>query len=172
MKKLTAILFVLSSLVSAGTMDLSSGRMDYEVKHLLKRVTGESDQVKGRMNCGEEDCEFLLGTNIKTFVSSDSNRDLNMQTITEAGKFPLTSARGKLKMANLQTIGSFQHPVEIDFHGIKKIYQVRADVMSGNKLLSKFIVKLEDHGVERPSLFGVKIENEVPVTLKMQWTNK
>lgn len=171
--KLFIVLFAgLISFAHAETFELKSARMDYQVKHLMKRVSGESKDIKGKMECGEKECEFLLGTHVKSFISSDSNRDLNMQNTAETGKFPVTSASGKISASQIKTKGSFKHPIEVEFHGKKKIYEASTEILGENKMRSEFVLMLDAHGIERPSLFGVRINDGVPMTLEMNWIRK
>lgn len=172
MKTLIAILVTFSFSVSAETRELSSGKMEYQVSHLIKTISATSNEIKGKMECGESECEFLLGAKVQSFTSSDSNRDANMLTVTEASKFPLVTGSGKISVSQLNGSGEVQHQVSIDFHGVKKNYAVRTIITAGKKLVSKFVLNLDSHGVERPSLFGVKIKNDVPMTLEAEWNSK
>lgn len=169
MKSLIVFLLIFPSAFAQNYV-LSSGTMEYRVKHLIKTVSATSKAVKGKMICGTAECEFLLGTEVKSFVSSDANRDSNMLTTTEATKFPVTSATGKIGKDVFEKEGKFSHEITVDFHGQKKVYTALTEVTADRKLRSSFTLKLDQHGIERPSLFGVKIDDEVPMTLDMVWT--
>ena len=166
------VLLIFSFAAFGETREVSSGKMEYKVSHVVKTVTGKSEEVRGKMECDSSECEFLLGSKVSSFVSSDSNRDVNMMTLTESAKFPLVTGAGKVHLKNLQSPSTFQHEVLVEFHGVKKTYQVKTTVTGEKKLISKLVLKLEDHGVERPSLFGVKIKNEVPLVLETEWVGK
>ena len=171
MKTLIAILVTFSFSVSAETRELTSGKMEYQVSHFIKTISGTSNEIKGKMECGESECEFLIGARIQSFTSSDSNRDANMMTVTEASKFPLVTGSGKISVSQFSGSGEVQHRVSIDFHGVKKNYAVKTIITAGKKLISKFVLNLDDHGMERPSLFGVRIKNEVPMLLEAEWVS-
>lgn len=168
MKTFILILFFSLPLI-AETWELKSGSGTYQVKHTLKRVEGESKELKGKINCPTVECELLIAAPVKTFVSSDSNRDLNMLQTVEAGKFPMTIARGKMAKSELQKT-KWTLPAEIEFHGIKKQYNVIIEKLSEHKFKASFILLLDSHKVERPSLFGMKIEDEVPMTFDLTWS--
>lgn len=155
-------LFILSLSWSALAADhlLSHGQASYVVKHLVKTVRGESQDVRGKIACEKSGCEFLVAAPITSFVSSDSNRDLNMQTILEATKYPLVTAKGKFPEADLSK-KKISFTANISFHGIEKPYLVKIQHQSG--MSGEFVLLLEDHKVERPSLLTVAIENEVPI---------
>ncbi len=164
------IFFFIFSFAHAQTFVIQTARMSYEVSHLIKKVGGESKELKGKMECGDVECEFLIGSQVKSFISSDSNRDLNMQTVTESGKFPVTSATGKLKLMKLIKGNTFLHSVEVNFHGVKRVYEAKTEVTDNQHFRSEFMLKLTQHGVERPSLFGVEISDDVPMNLEIHWS--
>src|SRR5665647_662914 len=90
------VFFLVSGMAQAKDYILSNGKAEYMVKHLFKTVKGESKDLRGKMSCKNAQCEFLVAIPVLSFVSSDSNRDLNMQTILEVSKYPLITARGVL----------------------------------------------------------------------------
>jgi len=95
-----------------------------------------------------------------------------MITVTEASKFPLVTGTGKILLKDLMDQRNFQHDVTVEFHGVRKTYPVKTSFPGSNRMLSELVVLLDDHGVERPSLFGVKIKNEVPLKLEVEWVKK
>lgn len=161
-------LFIISFNSLGQSYSLNSGSAIYEIKHLIKRVSGESNKLKGKIVCVETECEFLLAIPLNTFTSSDSNRDLNMLNIVEASKFPITTAKGKFPSANMKQ-EKWELPVEIDFHGIKKTYHAQVINKKNFNTAVNLIIKLEEHQIERPSLFGMKINNEVKMDFNLLW---
>lgn len=162
-----SFLVVLSVSAFAKDYKIVSGKADYTVKHLVKTVKGESKEVKGKMSCSDKgECEFLIAIPVKSFISSDSNRDLNMLTILEATKFPLVLAKGKVNESDFLKDQS-ELKATVSFHGIEKEYSIK--LTGGKNQKGVITVLLEDHKVERPSLLTVKIDNEVPVAFDIQW---
>lgn len=144
---------------------LSVGQATYHVKYTFKKVEATSSEIKGKINCGDKDCEFLLAVPVKSFVSSDSNRDLTMLQLTEADKYPVATAKGKFSKEVLnQTTAQIQ--ADVEFHGVTRNYNVSL----ANKMQeASLILDLDAHKIERPSLFGIKIKNELPVDFKLNW---
>jgi hypothetical protein len=155
-----ALCFLISFGASATSYTLVNGKAQYTVKHLFKTVKGESSTLKGKMECENTVCEFLVAIPTKSFISSDSNRDLNMQTILEITKYPLITAKGKLPETDLAKI-SFEVKAMVSFHGIEREYVISMKKMK--TLSGQFTLLLEDHKVKRPSLLTVEIENQVPI---------
>jgi hypothetical protein len=145
---------------------LTNAKADYTVKHLLKTVKGESHDLKGKLVCEKSVCEFLVAIPASSFVSSDSNRDLNMQTILEVTKFPLVTVKGSFPEENLSKT-QFEMKSLVSFHGIEKEYVLT--VKNGLPSSGQLVILLEDHKVERPSLLMAKIENKVPVSFTFAW---
>ncbi len=167
MKNLILILVLFSSTsLLAKDFKLASAKAIYTVKHLMKTVKGRSEELKGKMVCDQKECEFLIAVPAKSFVSSDSNRDLNMQTILDVARFPLVTAKGKFPATELEksdwTLKSL-----ISIHGVEKEYLVK--IKKSQMMEAHFNLKLEDHKIERPSLLTFKIENEVPMDFEIHW---
>lgn len=164
------ILFLLPLLAQAQTATthtLTSGTAKYEVSYLTKTVHAESKNVKGKVVC-EAECEFLLAIPLKSFDSGDSNRDLNMQSTVEAGTFPVVTAKGKFKK-ELWGQKEFNLEATVNFHGVDSNYTVKV-TETGKR--ASFKVNLEKHKIERPSLFAVKIDSEVPLDFKLTWSEE
>ena len=118
------------------------------------------------MVCVDGQCDFLVAIPAKSFVSSDSNRDSNMQTILEVVKYPLITVKGKLAEADLNK-EKIELMGRVLFHGLEKDYKLNIEQKKG--FAGIIILKLEDHKVERPSLLTVDIDNEVPVSFFLNW---
>ena len=166
--KLKFVTLFLMSITMAEAKDyvLAQAKAQYTVKHLLKTVKGESQELKGKMICEKEKCDFLVAFPAKSFVSSDSNRDLNMQTILEVSKYPLVTVKGSVAQADLAKT-NYQVKSLVNFHGIEKEYLL--SIRGGGVSEGQLTILLEDHKVERPSLLMAKIENEVPVNFSFKW---
>lgn len=162
---------ILAGSVLADTWDLQQGIGTYQVKHLVKRVESESKDIKGKIDCPKNECEFLLAVPVKSFTSSDSNRDSNMRDTVESLKYPVASAKGKFPKSDLDKT-SWTIPAEVEFHGVKKPYEIKVSKGDNGKFKASFTLKLDQHKVERPSLFGVKIDDEVPMDFNLTWVKK
>ncbi|MGE3610586.1 MAG: YceI family protein [Bacteriovoracaceae bacterium] len=159
-------LIFVSTFAFASEYTLSMGKANYTVKHLIKKVSGETTELKGKMICENSLCKFLVAAPVVSFVSSDSNRDLNMQTIMEASKFPLVSIKGEFQETDLNK-KQFNVNGKVNLHGVEKTYTL--NLTQDGVFQGKFVLLLEDHKIERPSLLTVKIDNEVPIDFVVGW---
>ncbi len=164
--KLFLALMVLSSQLFAAEYVISKGEAEYTVKHLVKTVKGKTTDLKGKMVCEKSECQFLFAAPVKSFISSDSNRDSNMLTVVEATQFPLVVVKGKFPEADLSK-EQFTLKALVNFHGVEKEYTVV--VKNKDKLSGVLPLELESHKVQRPSLLTVEVENEVPVDFAFSW---
>jgi hypothetical protein len=168
MKFLILISLLLSFSIQAKEFILSKGEAEYTVKHLVKTVKGKSTELKGKMVCNNGQCQFLFAAPVKSFVSSDSNRDLNMQTVVEAAKFPMVVVKGMISEAELAK-PEFSLEALVSFHGVEKNYAVKVKNKAG--FSGVLPLKLEAHKVERPSLLTVEIDDDVPVEFSFSWNS-
>ena len=159
-------LFIQVYSLMAKDFTLSQAKAEYTVKHIFKTVKGESKELKGKMVCAQEVCEFLVAISSKSFVSSDSNRDLNLQTILEVVKFPLITVKGQFPEADLLK-PQYEIKSLVNFHGVEKEYIL--NIKKASPATGSVVVLLENHQVERPSLLMAKIDNEVPVSFNFDW---
>lgn len=166
MKIWFALVVCCFNLVWAAEYQIKNPRAEYSVSHLVKTVKGVSTQLKGKMVCTDGQCEFLVAIPTKSFVSSDSNRDSNMQTILEVIKYPLITVKGKVSESDLKK-EKFDLPAKVSFHGVEKEYTLKLENKNG--FSGSLVILLEDHKVERPSLLTVAIDNEVPVAFSLNW---
>ena len=54
----------------------------------------------------------------------------------------------------------------MDFHGVTKSYSI---LLKDKAQKASFILDLDAHKLERPSLFGIKIKNEMPIDFELKW---
>jgi hypothetical protein len=177
-KKISVIAFVFSVLSShalmantlKGKYELKSSKIDYVVKYLIKKAEGSSTAAKGKGECSDIGCDFLVAAPIKSFNSKDSNRDFNMLKATKADKFPVVVAKIK---APVDLTADFKTDVEIEFAGEKHTYPGVVFKTSGNaqsfNAAGTLNVSLNNYKIEKPSLMGVDIEDTMPVTINAQW---
>ncbi|MGZ3693399.1 MAG: YceI family protein [Bdellovibrionota bacterium] len=144
---------------------VSSGTLQYTLKHMLHTVVGKTSDVKGIGKCNPE-CKFLVAAPVKSFSSDNSNRDSNMQKITRAATNPMVEMRTTVTPAK----GKKSAEAEIKFAGKTHQYSVSIDFTDeagGFRVQSLIPMKLSDFDIERPSLLGVATDDDVPVAIDL-----
>ncbi len=175
MKIILIALTILSTSVQAevlsGNYELKKSKVDYLVTYLIKKAPAESVESKGKGECKDAACEFLIAAPVKSFVSKDSNRDLNMLGVVKGDKFPLVAVHVKSK-SDISS-GKLIADLEVDFAGIKLNYPgvvfTATKTADGFHVAGKFDLLLLKHKIERPTLLGVAIDENVPMTIEADW---
>src|SRR5271154_585005 len=176
MRKKTLIAFLLLTLPAFGGPDsqwvLEQSTLTYHVSHPLHQSEGVSHAARGKGVCHDGQCDFLIAVAVKSFDSGDSNRDLHMQQVTKAGRFPLVTVRTRLPetLAGAATINA---DLEVEFAGQTVQYKqaLFQQVTEGDKvrILGTIPAKVSDFKIDPPSLFTVAIKNDIPVRVEMTW---
>ncbi|MBI2569132.1 MAG: YceI family protein [Candidatus Schekmanbacteria bacterium] len=170
---ISTALFASAPGAAATTWTLKQSKIAYHVDHLLHKSEGVSVAAKGKGSCGVgPGCAFRIAVPVKTFESGDSNRDLHMQEITRAASFPLIDV--KARFASAPEEGPLTVSLEIAFAGRSRTYgAVALAVVSRTPdavtVTGEIPLKLSDFEVERPSLLGVAVKDEVALTIEAVW---
>jgi polyisoprenoid-binding protein YceI len=159
-------------------VDPGASSLTYRIVHKLHRVEGRSTRVEGKAVV-QADGKVLamVRVPVSTFDSGDGNRDAHMQEAVESGKFPFAVVKG---VASLPA-GALGGPRpatldvklsgEVDFHGVKQPIDAPISVTleQGGRVRVKgdLPVSLDAHGVERPSLLFVKVEDTCHVEVDL-----
>ncbi len=171
MIQLSILFFVLfAANAEASTWKLSSGSLEYTLKHMLHTVSGKSTEVKGIGKCDPK-CSFLVAAPVKSFGSDNSNRDSNMQVYTKAAANPMVELRTNID----PSAGTKNAEIEIKLAGKSHSYNVPISFTpeSGGFLVHAIVpMNLSDFDIERPALLGVACENAVPVTADLHIQSK
>ena len=156
------------------TWNLEKSELTYTVKHPLKTATGTSHDAKGRGQCSNAKCEFLIAAQVKSFDSGDSNRDLHMLEVTRGAANPMITVRTSFDEKALES-KSLPLSLAVEFAGKKATYSdVKFEIISKNAktahLRGTILLNLSDFDVKPPSLLTFSIEDRVPVTIDAMWT--
>ena len=175
MKKIFLSLFLVPFVVSAQTYELKKSDVTYHIKYLVKKFDGSSKVGKGLGKCEKENCEFLVAIRIDSFSSDNSNRDLHFLETMKAATYPMIVGRLNIAAGDVKK-GSFPAVIEYEMSGVKnkvKIDKVNATQNAANLVVSfDQIIKLSDFKIEKPSLLGVAIDDEVPVKTVLEFVQK
>lgn len=164
---------ILALLLSAGlpagtvlTLDAANSEIRYTVVHKLHQVEGKSREVEGKAVVREESIVLSqVRVPVASFRSGDANRDSHMLEAVQAGSFPFATWKGSIRLGPGGEIPPAPTVMdgEVEFHGVKRRLSVpvRIGVMPDGSLRvqATFEVSLDAHGVDRPSLLFVKVDD-------------
>jgi len=148
------------------------------IVHKLHEVNGRTQRVEGRAVVQPDGKVLAMArVPVATFDSGDSNRDAHMREAIEAGRFPFAVVKGIATIPAGALDGSRPAAVEVtlagevELHGVKRPVQVPLTVTfepgGAARVRGEFTVGLEAHGVERPSLLFVKVEDACRIRLDL-----
>lgn len=152
---------------------LETSTITYHVSHLLHQSEGKSHSAKGKGECGEKGCQFLVAAPVNSFVSGDTNRDLHMLQTTKGAQFPIVSVN--TIFPTLPENGTITSDLEITFAG-ETIKYTSVPFKITDREKNRFHVngtipmKIKDFKIVPPALLAVEIKNEVPVDVELEWT--
>lgn len=167
------------ALASDGPVDLSVGpgsSLSYVLVHKFHEVVGTSTVVEGRARLlPGGGVQVMVRAAVDSFDSGNGNRDAHMQEVTEAARFPLVTfkAAGALTPpATYPATVALELAGEVGFHGVSRAVKVPVTVtFTSPKEASAegtLTLSLEAHGVERPSLLFVKVDDALVVKARLR----
>lgn len=148
-------------------MVLNQGRSraTYEVKYTFKKVRGSSQQLSGKVEERGDKQAFELSVPVRSFLSDDKDLDQHMQEVTRPESFSEARARGEAPK-ELFDQEKATVSAQVEFHGVTRPYTIQLE-KKGTR--ASFMLDLEAHGIDRPSMLGIKIKNEVLMTFELSW---
>lgn len=166
------LFFSFSAFANETAYILKKSEISYKVNFPLKTVIGKSTETKGKGLCEKKLCEFLIAAPVKSFKSGDTNRDVHMQEVTKSTQYPLVS----ISISAVDPEKPDNVSLEIEFAGAKKTLSgVHLHKTQNGKLVdvsSAFSILLSDFKVERPTLLGVGIDDQIEINVQTQWENQ
>ena len=177
MKFAVAIVLALSVLPLHAQQEwvLTQSTLTWHVVHPMHEVAGTSHAARGRGNCSNSFCDFLIAVPLNTFESGDSNRDLHMIETVRGAQFPMVVVRVHLAQAALQGT-TIDADLRVQFAGQTVDYRHvplhRTDRGSEVDITGTVPATCSDFKIDRPSFLTVPIHNEIPVTVDTTWQAK
>lgn len=148
---------------------VKSGRISYHAHYLTKTVNGTTHELLGKTRCHDSKCEFLVATPVKSFDSENANRDSHMLEAVKGLRYPHATVAGEA----LRTAGEYSllRNVKVTLAGVEATYpDIPLRKTGPGCVAGEFHVVLTRHQVERPSLLGVSIRDDVPVDFETCFT--
>lgn len=151
---------------------LDKSELTYNITHTLHSSEGTSRLTRGKGVCDDSGCRFLVASPVNSFESGDTNRDLHMIETTRGAQFPMVTVN--VAMPSVPGESQFTADLEIQFAGEKAQYkEVKFQVVersdSGIHFKGVIPMKIADFKIPAPSLLGISIKNDVPITVDMSW---
>lgn len=174
MKRLLILIFLLTIARTAVGQQLRAvqGSVRFFSSAPIEDITATNDKAGGMFDPTTEEVAFLIPIKEFEFRKSLMREHFN-ENFMESDRFPDASFVGKVSgyvpgKSEVQA----QAGGELKIHGVKKKVVIPGTIrQDGNQLWMEavFRVKLEDYGIEIPTLLFQNIAEEVEVTVKFEF---
>jgi polyisoprenoid-binding protein YceI len=145
--------------------DKSASTVTYSAKHPLHKWDGVSHDVNCAMLYNDETKlpeSVAVSIKVASFDSDNNNRDSHAMEVLDGIKYPnVTFVSSDIKPG---TDGQLVAKGTLTFHGIARAITVpvtRKEAGNTMTLTGEFPVSLTDYKIERPSLMGMKTEDDL-----------
>ena len=171
MKKFTFIFILFTNILSSQEIlriDDSNSSISYSGKHFLHNWDATNENISGLIELKDNQISKIgVLAKVADFKSGNSSLDSNSFRVLDALKIPNIIFRSTEIIETLDIISVYG---TISFHGIEKAINVTLNKSNDNDIVSlngKFIIKLSDFNVKRPSLLLQKINDEIEVQINL-----
>ncbi|MDA9749339.1 YceI family protein [Flavobacteriaceae bacterium] len=171
MKKFTFIFILFTNILSSQEIlriDNSTSSISYSGKHFLHSWDAKNENISGLIELKENQISKIgVIAKVADFKSGNSSLDSNSFRVLDALKIPNIIFRSTDIVETLDIISVYG---TISFHGVEKAINVTLNKSNDNDIVSlngKFIIKLSDFNVKRPSLLLQKINDEIEVQINL-----
>lgn len=178
---MTTALAALALLLATGAeprvlaVDPAGSAVRFHVNHKLHTVDGVSRSVEGKAIVDADGAvKTMIRVPVQSFDSGDRNRDSHMLETLEGGRYPHVTFKGVGRLDGGAAPGkSVQVALkgELEFHGVKQPVEVTCTVEfaadGSARVKGRFVVSLDAHHVDRPSLLTIKIDDACAVDLDL-----
>lgn len=144
------------------------GLVEIEVRYTIKKVKTKSLHVVGLIENKSNPSKFEVSVPINSFQSDDPVFDEHLKEACQIDLYPSAIGRGSIDH-HIFKQKDFSIPVQVEFHGVKIEYMM--NFKEYGKVAS-FNLNLDAHHLKRPSLLGIKINNEVKIQFQLNWPIK
>jgi hypothetical protein len=154
---------------------LPGSTLSYHLVHKFHTVTGVSRIIEGKARLlPDGTVQVMVRAPLESFDSGNSNRDEHMLEVTDAARNPYVVLKG---VGRVSQPSSFPSEVALRLQGeltlkttqpVAVPMTVRFEAPDRASIDTRFPVSLEQHGVERPSLLFVKVDDRIEIEAKLR----
>ena len=145
--------------------DKTLSTITYSAKHPMHSWEGVSHDVNCAMMYNDETKQIesvAVSLKVASFDSKNNNRDSHAMEVLDGLKFPnVTFVSSNVKPGDNGTLTAVG---TLTFHGVAKpatLQAVRKDADGKLSITGEFPVSLTDHNIDRPSMLGMKTEDQM-----------
>ena len=173
-KWLVAILLLLAPAAARAENWAGQGPVEYVLIHKFHKVVGKCPSAEGRAVDDAKGLKVMARAKVACFDSGNANRDTNAMETVDAAHHPLVVVRGVADGAKLPAPGSqAKLPIEaqVELKGVEKPQTIELTLDRRDErtvdVSFDFPVSLTAHGVKRPSLLFVPVDDQIRIRGKL-----
>jgi hypothetical protein len=157
-----------SSIFAQDVYTTTSGKVSFFSKTAVEDIDGTSKTAATVVNLKTKEVFFKIQNTSFKFREKLMEEHFN-ENYMESDKFPVSDFKGKIVGQDDYTkVGEYNVTILgiLNIHGKKKEYKVMGKLVNNGKTMllnSNFKLKLEDHGVEIPTIVFAKIAEVIDV---------
>jgi polyisoprenoid-binding protein YceI len=145
--------------------------VSYTAVHKLHKVVGVAKKLEGRARIlPDGQVQAMVRVPVEAFDSGNGNRDAHVKESIGAARFPFVELKAVAQIDPNASNGTTTLKGNVTFHGVTRPVELPATFSSEGRRLSvtgTFPVSLEGHGVERPSLMFVKVDDRLEIAFQI-----
>jgi polyisoprenoid-binding protein YceI len=163
---------MLASTVAAPASYTPTAQLTYEASGPLGKFKGANKAVTGAFTWDKESntVKGKVCSDQKAWGSGETLRDNHTKDMFEVDKFP-TACFEPSKLTGDPSKGAFTLEGALTMHGVTAPVKIAAQAKTdGGKITftGQFAIKLTDYKMEQPSMMGLKVGNDVTVTISAE----
>lgn len=170
------VLVLVAGQAQAAEWVSKTGEVTYHVVHKLHRVDATTTKVEAVAILDVAGLKVMARAPVASFDSKNANRDAHMLEVVDAARFPLVTVKAAAPGLVMPTGGKATVKLDglVELKGVKAPVPITAEVdlsTPGRAVVHfELATKLSAHGIERPSLLFVPVDDELKIsgTLTME----
>ena len=162
---LTAFTLLAGTLIAAGNIPVG-GTLQYKATGPTGTWEGINSTVSGDMTLDPLNGKVCI--QMKSWDSKNTRRDNHARDMFEVDQFPEACYTVKSVSGTGEGITVTG---ELELHGVRKSLPVTGNLVlssGGVQFTGSTTIKIEDFGMTRPAMMGMKVQNDVPVSITVK----
>ena len=152
-------------------VDKEASTIRYAGSHFLHDWEGVSQNVQGQLIVGEGGMPLRATARVAVadFDSGNSSRDSNMMSVMQIERYP-DVVLDIPEIAPTADASRWAFSARLTMHGQTHPLLIPVTMVSEGdawRVSASFDVSLSRHGVDRPALFAVKIDDEIAISVNL-----
>jgi hypothetical protein len=148
-----------------GTWKVDKSNLRYEVRHPMHDCDGSSQAAEGSMTCQESGkesrCEFHLEAEVASFVSRNSDKDRDMRKVLKSSEFPRIVISGKARVQGSKVVLQPTLTLAGQTRELSPVELSLEKSWGKARVQGRVLWNIGDFGLQRPTLLGIPVANEV-----------